>query len=144
MKSFDEFIKRGIVKKQTPQISRAKDLIEEAERKEKSLRERIEKIGLKDDNANDFVEDCYAILMSLIRAKLFLEGYGAIGYSAHEAEVSFMQKLSFNESHIEFMNKLRYFRNSMLYYGKQLDKEYAEKVIVFTKKIYPKLKEDIK
>jgi|GEM_PF-7108249 len=28
----------------------------------------------------------------------------------------------------------------MLYYGTMLDKVYAEKVIEFTKKIYPKLK----
>ena len=143
MKSFEEFIKRGVVRRQTPQIPRARDLIEESKRKEKSLRECIEKVGLRDDNANDFIEDCYAILMSLIRAKLFIDGYSASGYNAHESEVSFMQKLGFNEADLEFMDKIRYFRNGISYYGTKIDKEYAKKVLVFTKKISSELRKII-
>lgn len=143
MKLFEEFIKNGTVKKQAMQVSRARDLIEESKRKEESLKERLEKIGLKNDNANDVIEDCYAVLMCLIRAKLLLDGYISSGYSAHEAEVSYMKNLGFSENEVEFMDRLRYFRNGILYYGKRFDAEYAEKVIVFANKITLKLKKII-
>ncbi len=140
MKSFSEFIKKGVIKKVSPQPSMARDLIETAERKEKNLKERIEKIGLKEENANDFIEDCYSILMSLIRSKLFSEGYNTSGYGAHEAEISFMNKIGFDEKDIVFMDELRKFRNQINYEGKKFDKEYAEKVIEFTNRVYLELK----
>ena len=51
-----------------------------------------------------------------------------------------MRVLGFKDIEVSFMNELRYFRNSIVYYGKILDKGYAEKVIKFLNKIYPKLK----
>ena len=144
MMSFESYINEGIVKTIKKDQQRAYNLVIEAERKLSSLNEKIEKISVREDNANDYIEHCYDMIMFLIRARLFLEGYICSGQGSHEAEISFMAKLGFSEKDINFADKLRYFRNSMLYYGKQLDKEYAEKVIVFTKKIYPKLKEDIK
>jgi len=139
MKKFEEFVERGIVKKQSPQTSRARDLIESSKLKEKNIKEFIKKVGLKEENANEFIENCYSVLISAIRARLFLAGYGSSGYGAHEAEVSFMQELNFNENEVEFMDKLRYFRNGINYYGKKLDKEYAEKVIAYMNKILPRL-----
>ena|SRR3989344_9421209 len=139
MKSFNEFIKRRIVIKQAPQISRANDLINESARKEKSLRERIDKIGLKEENANDIIEDCYGVLMPLLRAKMLLDGYNASGYSAHEAEVAYLKELGFSDNDMEFMDKLRYFRNGILYYGKKGDSEYAQHVLNFMAKTYKNL-----
>ncbi len=74
--------------------------------------------------------------MFLIRAKLFAEGYSSSGQGAHEAEVAFARNLKFTEKEIEFLDQLRYLRNGILYYGKRVDKEYADKVIEFTKKKY--------
>ena len=62
------------------------------------------------------------------------------GYSAHEAEVAYLKKLNFSENEAEFMDKLRYFRNGILYYGKIFNTEYAEKVMAFMDRIVPKLK----
>lgn len=137
--NFEEFVKSGIVKKQKPDKSRADFLFEEAKQNYSYLLELIKKIGVKDKNANNFVKDCYDVLMELIRAKMFLKGLNASGYGAHEAEVSFMKELNFTENEIQFANQIRYFRNGMLYYGTIIDKEYAEKVIEFTKKVYSKL-----
>ena len=78
--------------------------------------------------------------MLLIRGKLYVKGYNSGGQGAHEAEVSYLVILGFNDNEVQFMDKLRYFRNGILYYGTTLDSEYAEKVIQFTKKIYPRLK----
>ena len=141
MKPFDEFIKKGIVKIQTPDKSRAEFLIKEAEQNYNYLLELIEKMGIKDKNANDYIKNCYDILMELVRAKMLYKGYNASGYGAHEAEVSYLKILGFKENEIQFVDQMRFFRNGMLYYGTILDKEYADKVVEFTKKVYPKLKE---
>ncbi len=82
--------------------------------------------------------------MHLVRAKMLLDGYNASGPGAHEAEVSYMRVLGFAEKEVQFADQLRYFRNGLLYYGTSFDKEYAEKVIDFTRNIYLKLKEIIK
>lgn len=140
IKNFEEFVESGVIKKQAADKYRVKDLVEESNRKNNSLKEILEKVGLKDENANDIIESCYDILMYLIRAKLYLDGYSASGLSAHEAEVSYLKKLGFSDEDIEFMNQLRYFRNGMMYYGKRFDREYAEKVIYFLNKIRPRLK----
>lgn len=94
---------------------------------------------MKDDNANDYIESCYDSLIALIRARLYKEGYTSSGQGAHEAEVSYMEKIGFSETDIRTMDQLRYFRNGISYYGKKFDKEYADKIISFTKKLHPQL-----
>jgi len=140
LKNFEEYIKEGIVKKVKPDFERAKSLIKTAERKMNSLNENIQKVGIKDENANDYLEYCYDTLMILIRAKMLLKGYNSSGFKAHEAEVSYMRILGFKENDIQFADKMRFFRNGILYYGTALDKEYAEKVVLFTKENYHKLR----
>ncbi len=99
----------------------------------------MKKIKLSGTNANYFVENCYDILIELIRAKMYKGGYSTSGKGAHEAEVSYLFKLGFDESDIRFMNELRYYRNGILYYGKKFDVLYAEKVLKFLEKIFPLL-----
>lgn len=143
-KRFEDYIKDGVAKRITVNKERAKSLLIESERKMLSLKERLEKLGIKNENANDYVEYCYDIIMHLVRAKLYLEGYSTNGQRAHEAEVSYLRILGFSEKEVLFTDQMRYFRNGILYYGTSLDVEYAEKVIEFTKKIYPRLKEMVK
>ena len=140
IKDFKYFIVNGIIKKQTPDKSRAEFLINESENSYNNLLELIEKISLRDENANIFIKSCYDILMELIRAKMLFDGYNASGQGAHEAEVSYLRILGFKDTEIQFFDKLRFFRNGMIYYGTILDKEYADKVIEFTKNNYVKLK----
>lgn len=141
LKPFEEFVLSGVVKIVTPNPERAKSLIQESERKLRSLHENLEKVGINADNASDYVEHCYDLIMFLIRAKMYLDGYSASGQGAHEAEVSYLRKLSLAEKEVQFMDQLRYFRNGIIYYGEGLDDEYAQKVISFTKTFYPKLRE---
>ena len=144
LKKFNEYINLGIIRKQKPDEERALSLEKEAERKRKSLIEFLNKIGLKEENANDVIENCYNILMFLIRANLFKKGYSASGLNAHEAEISYLFELNIPEEEIKFMNELRYFRNGILYYGKELNEEYANKVISFLNKMHKKFKEKLK
>jgi len=134
VKKFEEYINEGIVKRISPDMNRSKNLLQESEKKFHLLENNIVKLGVDDDNANDFVEYCYNIIMFFIRSKMLEEGYSSSGQGAHEAEVAFARELNFSEAQIEFLDQLRYFRNGILYYGKQFDAEYALKVIEFTKK----------
>jgi len=141
---FEFYIQKRIVRKSTPNNPRAEFLINESKVSLQGLKERIKIIGINDNNANSIIKDCYDIIMELIRAKLLLDGYYSSGNYAHEAEVSYLKKLGFPENEISFLNEIRYFRNSVTYYGKILDKEYAEKVFKFSEKIIPKLNSFIK
>lgn len=140
MKAFTEYLKEGVVKKVTPDKERAQSLKQEAKRKFTTLGKYIEFVGIDDDNANDYVEYCYNIILYLIRAEMYMQGYKSSGVGAHEAEVAFTINLNFTQTETNFLNSLRYFRNGILYYGKQFDYEYAKKVIEFTKKVFTKIK----
>jgi len=137
---FESYLERGIIKKITPDKPRAEFLKKESETSLEGLRERVKVMKIDNKNSNSITKDCYDIIMELIRAKLLLKGYKSSGQYSHEAEISYLKKLGFQENEISFLNELRYFRNSITYYGKILDKEYAQKVYNFLIKIYPKLK----
>jgi len=144
LKPFKVYIEEGTVKRITPDFNRAVFLSKEAEKRMVFLKELKEKIGIKDDNANYIVENSYNVLSEVLRSKMLESGYYASGIGAHEAEVAFMENLLFTHDEIVFMNSLRYFRNSILYYGKILDEEYGKKVLTFLDNIYPKLKKLLK
>lgn len=140
LKNFEEFLDKGIVRKRIPDTARAISLIKEAEKRKKVLGLMLDKIGLTDETANSIIENCYDALIELIRAKMLIDGYYSSGEGAHEAEVSYLRNLRFEEKDARFMNDLRFFRNGILYYGKSFDAEYGNKVVEFLNKIYPKLK----
>ncbi|MBW2967030.1 hypothetical protein KY362_00945 [Candidatus Woesearchaeota archaeon] len=140
LKLFEEFLEEGTVTKRAADAARARSLVEEADRRMKFLQDILNKIGMTDENANYFIENSYDLLISMIRAKLLLDGYHSSGEGAHEAEVAYMRELEFSENDARFMNDLRYYRNGILYYGKEFDKDYGDKVLVFMEKVYPALK----
>lgn len=142
MKNFEEFIKNGVVKRQSPNLNRAISLIKEAEDKKSFLDLTLLKIPKEEMNSNFIIDYCYDILMELIRAKMFIDGFNA--GNSHEAEVSYLGVLGFSLADSEFMNELRYHRNGTKYYGAILTKEYAEKVLTFLNKNYSILKEKAK
>ena len=127
LRKFEEFLSAGIVKRQTPNRQRALSLIKEAEEKKNFLIISLKNIPKEQMNANFVVDYCYDILMELIRAKMFEDGYNA--GNSHEAEVSYLENLGFPEPDIMFMNEIRYYRNGTKYYGTILEKDYAEKVL---------------
>lgn len=136
---FEFYISKGIIRNISPDTSRAEFLMKEAEISLEGLYERIKVMGINNKNANSIIKDCYDIIMEIIRAKLLILGYLSSGRYAHEAEVSYLRKLGFPDGEISFLNELRFFRNSITYYGKLLDTEYAQKVYEFLKRVVPKL-----
>src|SRR3989344_938963 len=118
MKYFEEYVSEGIVKKQYPDISRANFLIKESEKSYSSLMKIIKAMGIDDENANTIIKTAYDIILELIRAEMLKFGYSSSGAGAHEAEVSFTRNLKLSENEVQFLDRLRYFRNSIIYYGK--------------------------
>ncbi|MBW2976398.1 hypothetical protein KY347_03055 [Candidatus Woesearchaeota archaeon] len=141
VRKFEEFVKQGIAKKQSPDISRAKFLVEESEQNRDVLLGILKKVEVNDKNANSIIKLAYDVIMGLVRAKMLLEGYHSAGQGAHEAEVSYLRLVGFKEIDVQFVDQLRYFRNGMLYYGTVMDKEYAENVLEFLNDKYTLLKE---
>ena len=144
VRNFEEFIEDGIIKKQAPDKSRANFLAGESEKSYTFLLEITGHYGITGQNANTIIKLSYDVIMELIRACMLKVGYNASGQGAHEAEVSYLRKIAFKETDIQFADQMRYFRNGITYYGKPLDDEYAKKVFEFMSKIYPKLKEAAK
>jgi hypothetical protein len=136
---FDEFLRIGIVKKQSQDLSRADFLKIEAEKAYHALKEFLEKVSINSENASNFIKQCYDIIMEIIRAKMLTDGFNSSGQGAHEAEVAYLRRLDFSEPDVQFIDQIRYFRNGTVYYGTPIDAEYAKKVVEFTEKIYPKL-----
>jgi len=141
LRKFEEYLKSGIVKKQSPNRQRALSLAEEAQEKKNFIEISMKSIPEEKMNANFIVDYCYDIIMEHMRAKMFIDGYNA--GNSHEAEVSYMIILGFSESDTRFMDELRYFRNGIKYYGTILDNEYAKKVLQFMNRLYPKIKNKI-
>ncbi|HLC95966.1 MAG TPA: hypothetical protein VJH97_01460 [Candidatus Nanoarchaeia archaeon] len=142
-KDFDEYVQKGVMRKCSIDKPRAEFLLQEAQKSFKGLTKRLSVMGIDEETANSIVKDCYDILMELLRAHLLLNGFISSGLFAHEAEVAYMKRLGFKDTQVSFLNDLRYFRNSVTYYGKILTVEFAEKVTKFTIEIYPKLVEKI-
>ena len=139
VKTFGECLREGIARKVSPDHERSKSLLAESERRMRSLSEKLIKLGVTDDNANDYIEYCYDLLMHAVRAALMVDGYNTAGQGAHESEVSYLRELGVADADVRFADQLRYYRNGILYYGTRLDAEYAKKVIAFAKRQQPKL-----
>lgn len=137
---FEDFVKQGFVKIHHPDKPRSDYLVDCSANAYKFMNDCVAKMGITDDYANEIMHSCYNAIMELVRAKMLLEGYHTTGARAHEAEISFMRNMGVDENEVLFVNQMRYFRNGALYYGTFVDKEYAEKVVAFTKGIVPKLK----
>ncbi|MGV8171683.1 MAG: hypothetical protein ACP5OA_03250 [Candidatus Woesearchaeota archaeon] len=136
MREFKEFLRLGAVKKQKAEINRSRSLVEESIKKKEFLELTIKTIPKDKWNPNVISEQCYDILMELIRAKMFIDGYNS---NSHEAEVAYMKIIGFSEADVKYMDELRYYRNGTKYYGTALNLEYAEKTVEFLNKTYPKL-----
>ncbi len=139
VKDFEDYLQQGIAKKQFPDIARAKALVEESAEAYDILNAYIKNTKISDKNANHIIKKAYDIIMELIRAEMLSGGFSSSGQGAHEAEVAYLRKIGFDENEIEFADKVRYFRNGILYYGKKMNQEYAEKVITFLQKVREKL-----
>jgi hypothetical protein len=140
---FEDYLSRGVIKKQRADLSRKNFLIKTSEISKKDIDNRVKKEGFTDINANALIKECYDLIMQLIRAKMFSLGYSAYGEGAHEAEVSFLRKLNISEKDVVFLNYLRFIRNGISYYGRIFSKDDASEVFIFLNKLLPILRRSL-
>ena len=136
---FNYYLKERIVRKQSSNLPRAEFLIKETQKSFIGLKNRVEKLGIDEFNANSVIKDIHDIIIEKIRAKMLLDGYNASGNFAHEAEVSYMKNLGFSDFEISFVNELRQARNGINYYGKIYEKNYAKSCYEFLIQLNPRL-----
>lgn len=108
VREFESFIKEGVAAKRSADPARSRFLAAESDGSYRFIMDIAEKIGVKDENANNIIKGAYDVIMELVRAKMLLAGFDASGQGAHEAEVSFMRKLGFSEGDVRFADQLRY------------------------------------
>ncbi|HLD15767.1 MAG TPA: hypothetical protein VJB94_04295 [Candidatus Nanoarchaeia archaeon] len=132
--SWSDCIESNSAKKVSPDLERAKSLIETAE-------ERIKIIGEIDEkNCNFVFEDYYTSLLELLQALVIREGYAVLnqlclGYYIRDI-------LKRNDLYVIF-DDVGYKINSLTYYGNRMDFETAIPAIDKCKKLIKEIK-DIK
>lgn len=144
MKDFKEYLQKNIVRTISPDKLRAGDLLESSNKRDEFLGTINKNVAINENNASFFIEQVYDVLIELIRAKMFIDGFAASGNYAHEAEVSYLKVLGFNDFEISTMDRIRQFRNSTKYYGKKYTREEAINALNFIKEFLPKLKKLLK
>jgi hypothetical protein len=132
MKSFDEFIKLGAIKKRGKDDLEPQSIIREAE----DRLSYYNKLPLDEKGATYVTENLYEVIRGLLDAKLLKEGFKS--YS-HEATVSYLAKLNFPLSDIIFLDELQKIRNQIKYTGFKVDLEYSKKVSKFVNRIYKEI-----
>ena len=133
LKKFEDFLREETVLKQMPNKARAMSLMKDSEKEHKFLMDIIGALGVKDEGANTIVKEVYDVVMLLIRGIMLADGFNSSGSFSHEAEVSYLKNLGFSENDIDFANRLRWFRNGIVYYGEGITADYALKALNFMK-----------
>ncbi len=138
MKSFEQFIRENLVRREVPNKSLAKDLIEKAEiRLSRILRAEVE-----EKEAAIVFEDVYEIVREAAQAIMELKGYKP--YS-HEALISFLQEGKYlPDSVVNILNNYRILRNDSVYRARKVSIDKCKEAISFSQKVLPIIAEVVK
>ena len=136
VKDFDFFLKKGEVKKQSPNknltYSTFKDSLERIEFAKQLLNKSKPKYVL---------ENAYEAMREAADSVLYLKGFKSF---SHEASIVYLFKEGFNEKEIMEFDRFRKIRNGIKYYGKDCEMSDAEQAIQLADKIINKIKEKIR
>jgi hypothetical protein len=128
---FEDFIKKGLVKKTSKDLQLIKSIIKCTNNDLKFL----SNLEINEISARKIFSNYYDTLRSVLEAKALVEGFKI--YS-HEAFTYFLKKENEN-IFAEKFDRLRKIRNRINYYGNDISieevKEYKEEIITLIKKI---------
>lgn len=116
---------------QSPDLKRAKSLIEIAEERINLIKE----VNIK--NCNFVFEDYYTSILELLQAKAFLDGYNILN---HICIGFYLRDVLKKQNLFNSFDDLRYKRNSLTYYGNKMDFETCKDAINKCKKLIKELK----
>jgi len=117
-------------KTMTPDLNRAKSLIETAKERISLVKEITEK------NCNFIFEDYYTSLLELLQAIAFKKGYNIIN---HVCLGFYLRDVLKREDLYISFDDVRFKRNSLTYYGSRMDFETAKQAIEKCKKLIKEL-----
>lgn len=138
--TFDNYLKLGKARRQTPNPEESKALIEKAK-----LRLEYSNTKQIDERSAQFVlEDAYEGIRESAQALMALKGFKP--YS-HEATISFVKEFYssfFNEEEIATFDRFRIMRNDSVYSAVKVSGEDARACISFAEKLIPKIEKILK
>ena len=132
MKEFEFFIKKGNVKKQSPDKNLSISTFKESLDRLELAKQLTGKVKPK-----YILENSYEAMREAADALLYSEGFKS--YS-HEASIRYLLNKDFNESEITEFDRFRKIRNSIKYYGGDCDLTDAESALKLAKNIIQKIK----
>jgi len=128
----------------TPDIEKARSILNMAEKTEKFIQEIFKKIGIE-ENQSILVREYYEIIRELASAVLSISGYKAIGENAHKETIDYLSNFKeFSSQEIFEMHELRIRRNKNSYEGVEIKSPYLENRKEEFENIINKLKEILK
>ena len=133
LRDFDWFIKKEIVKKQSPDKN-----LSDATYKESLDRIELAKHLLGKEKSKYILENAYEAMREAADAILYKEGYKS--YS-HEASIVYLLKKGFSERDVFELDRFRRIRNDIKYYGKDCEEKESRDAITLAERIIPKVKE---
>lgn len=135
VKDFEFFLKKGEVKKQSPNKNLAYSTFKDSLERIEFARQLFHKAKSK-----YVLENAYESMREAADAVLYLRGFKSF---SHEASILYLFKEGFNEQDIMEFDRFRRIRNGIKYYGKDCDLSDAEQTIKLADKIITKIKEKI-
>ncbi|MEW6653512.1 MAG: hypothetical protein AB1394_08590 [Bacteroidota bacterium] len=114
----------------SPDINRAKSLIETAKERISLIKEITEK------NCNFVFEDYYTSLLELLQAITFKNGFNILN---HICLGFYLRDVLKRDDLYQIFDDLRYKRNSLTYYGNRMNFETAKQAIEKCKKLIKEL-----
>ena len=136
VKDFEFFLKKGDVKKQSPNKNLAYSAFKDSLERIEFARQLLHKAKSK-----YVLENAYEAMREAADSTLYLRGFKSF---SHEASIVYLLKEGFNDKEIIEFDRFRKIRNGIKYYGKDCDVSDAEQAIQLADKIISKIKEKIR
>lgn len=131
--SFEDYLERGKVREEKSDPSQARSLLKRSE----SKFETMEKLGVSEDTATDYLENVYESCKMLIQSYMAAEGLKP--YS-HEAVIAYaIDRLELGMVNSNTLNRYRKLRNDISYRGEIATVNEAENI----KELYKELKSEL-
>lgn len=124
--NWEDCLSNNSARKITPDIMRAKSLVETAQSRIELIRDVNEK------NSNFVFEDYYTSALEILQAIAFKSGYNILN---HVCLGFFLKDVLKKEDLFRIFDDIRFKRNSLTYYGKRMDFEVAKDAIEKCKKL---------
>lgn len=132
--TWEECIENNSAVERRPDMQKAKSLFQTA----KARQEFLEKNNIDEINANFIFEGYYSSIAEIVHSIIIKQGYNV---NNHICIGFFLRDVIKNKMLYQKFDDCRYKRNSLLYYGKQMDFEVAKKTIKDSKEIIKELEE---